>query len=56
MNIDLTLPEDAPFTAEQREWLNDFFAKKLADAQPPQGRKITILWGSQTGNSESVFS
>ena len=54
MNIDLTLPEDAPFTAEQREWLNDFFAKKLADAQPPQGRKITILWGSQTGNSENL--
>ncbi|MBK1855810.1 sulfite reductase subunit alpha [Verrucomicrobiaceae bacterium 5K15] len=52
MNIDLTLPDDAPFTDEQRQWLNDFLAQKLADAQPAQGRKITILWGSQTGNSE----
>jgi len=54
MNIDLTLPDDAPFSAEQREWLNAFLAKKLADAQPPQGRKITILWGSQTGNAENL--
>ena len=54
MNIDLTLPDDAPFTPEQREWLNAFLAKKLADAQPAQGRKITILWGSQTGNAEAL--
>jgi len=54
MNIDLTLPDDAPFTDEQRQWLNDFFAKKLADVQPAQGRKITILWGSQTGNAETL--
>ncbi|BDS09002.1 sulfite reductase [NADPH] flavoprotein alpha-component [Oceaniferula spumae] len=54
MNIDLTLPDDAPFTDEQRQWLNDFLAKKLADAQPAQGRKITILWGSQTGNAENL--
>ncbi len=54
MNIDLTLPEDAPFSPEQREWLNTFLTKKLADAQPAQGREITILWGSQTGNAENL--
>ena len=54
MNIDLTLPDDAPFTQEQREWLNVFLTQKLADAQPAQGRKVTILWGSQTGNAENL--
>ncbi len=54
MNIDLTLPDDAPFTQEQREWLNTFLAKKLAEIQPAQGRQITILWGSQTGNAENL--
>lgn len=57
----ITVPESAPFTPEQRAWLNDFFAKTLGAgamgaAAAPSGPTIpvTILWGSQTGNSEGV--
>lgn len=54
------VPDDAPFTPEQREWLNRFFAQTLAGlpaaggASPASGPAIpvTILVGSQTGNSE----
>ncbi|NNM30810.1 MAG: sulfite reductase subunit alpha, partial [Akkermansiaceae bacterium] len=54
------IPEDAPFTPEQREWLNDFFAKfvkgevtaaEVAGAAGPPV-PVTILFGSQTGNAE----
>ena len=54
MNIDFTLPDDAPFSDEQKQWLKVFLEKQLAAAQPAQGRKITILWGSQTGNAENL--
>ncbi len=53
----LFVPENAPFSAEQREWLNDFFAKQLAGGAAPVATgpavPVTILWGSQTGNAES---
>lgn len=52
MNLDLTLPDDAPFTSEQKQWLKDFLEAKFAAAQPAAREKVTILWGSQTGNSE----
>ena len=51
------VPENAPFSAEQREWLNDFFAKQMAGGGAPAAADgpavpVTILWGSQTGNAE----
>lgn len=53
----ILVPESAPFSPEQRAWLNDFFAKTLGGttvAAAPSGPTIpvTILWGSQTGNAE----
>ncbi len=52
----ILVPESAPFTPEQRAWLNDFFAKTLTGAAPAASGPVipvTILWGSQTGNAES---
>jgi sulfite reductase (NADPH) flavoprotein alpha-component len=52
------LPEDAPFSSEQRVWLNDFIQKLLSEQaggiQEPTGPAVpvTLLFGSQTGNSE----
>ena len=52
------VPENAPFSPEQREWLNQFFAQHLAGAAAaeaaPSGPAVpvTILYGSQTGNAE----
>ena len=58
MSAPILVPEDAPFNAEQRAWLNDFFAKTLSGAAPAAATgpaiPVTILWGSQTGNSEGV--
>lgn len=52
MEFDFTLPDDAPFTPEQRQWLIDFYSKKFISATATEREKITILWGSQTGNCE----
>jgi sulfite reductase (NADPH) flavoprotein alpha-component len=59
MSSQITIPENAPFTAEQRAWLSDFLAKTLGgqlETEKEQGPAIpvTVLWGSQTGNSEGV--
>jgi len=60
------IPESAPFTLEQRAWLNGFVAGLLsrgpvnpvaAGATAPVRetlRPLTILFGSQTGSSESL--
>jgi sulfite reductase (NADPH) flavoprotein alpha-component len=61
------IPDNAPFTSEQRSWLNGFLAGVLsrsgtpADlgggpaASPPDGRiRLLILYGSQSGNAESL--
>jgi sulfite reductase (NADPH) flavoprotein alpha-component len=61
------LPESAPFTAEQRAYLNGFLAGLFsrAAAQPvsafesgislsPCLTPLTILFGSQTGNAENL--
>ena len=58
------IPETAPFTLEQRAWLNGFlaglFSRQTANgdaspASPPRtARLLTILYGSETGNSEMV--
>ena len=58
------LPENAPFTPEQRAYLNGFFAglysrTKAAPATAPAEiapplQSLTILFGSQTGNAENL--
>lgn len=57
------IPEDAPFNAEQRQWLNSLVGKFISDLTSGKGIggrgnapvvPVTILVGSQTGNSEGV--
>jgi len=57
------IPESAPFTAEQRAWLNGYLAGLFArDASQTGGTSseskqlipLTILYGSQTGTSETL--
>lgn len=52
------IPESAPFTSEQRAWLNGFLAGLIARASkvPEQVArpKITVLYGSQTGTAEGL--
>ena len=53
------VPEDAPFTPEQRLWLNRFFAANFSSAgtiAPSAGPAIpvTVLYASQTGNAEGL--
>jgi sulfite reductase (NADPH) flavoprotein alpha-component len=51
------IPEDAPFSPEQRAWLNGFFLGLLST--PPAGAAapaatLTILHASQTGTAEGL--
>jgi sulfite reductase (NADPH) flavoprotein alpha-component len=61
------IPDTAPFTTEQRAWLNGFFAglfsrssvaqSSTLNAQlpaPPALVPLTILFGSQTGSAEGL--
>ena len=57
------LPDSAPFSPEQRAWLNGFFAGLVSRANAPVAtsaseskalQPLTILFGSQTGTSESL--
>ncbi len=57
------IPDDAPFTSEQRQWLNNLVGNFISDLTSGKGLSgagaapsipVTILVGSQTGNSESV--
>jgi sulfite reductase (NADPH) flavoprotein alpha-component len=65
----LTIPDNAPFTGAQRMWLKGFldgvnqgFGSGTASgsstispvAAASGGSPVTILWGSQTGNSEAL--
>ena len=62
VNFVPVLPDSAPFTPEQRAYLNGFFAglfSREPSAAPgvpsPVARPLeplTILFGSQTGNAE----
>ncbi|MGC6464285.1 MAG: diflavin oxidoreductase [Akkermansiaceae bacterium] len=59
MSSQITIPENAPFTPEQRAWLGDFLTQALAGqgaapAETGSAVPATVLWGSQTGNSEGV--
>src|SRR5438876_700172 len=57
-NVVPAIPENAPFTPEQRAWLNGFLAGLFSRASLPQQKAgqalqpLTILFGSQTGNAE----
>ena len=60
------LPESAPFTPEQRAYLNGFFAGLFSRTAAPAAtnaaaapstkplQPLTILFGSQTGNAEAL--
>src|SRR5438477_956125 len=60
------IPSNAPFTPEQRAWLNGYFAGLFADANfpepatgaaaapPPKQEPLLILYGSQTGTAEQL--
>ena len=55
------IPENAPFSAEQRLWLNGFLAglfnvqnNQAAKAQTPDLGKLLFLYGTQTGGSEML--
>lgn len=59
------LPKDIPFNGDQKTWLAGFFSglhsrllvkeESVVHAESkPQVKALTILYGSQTGNAESV--
>jgi len=57
------IPESAPFTPEQRAWLNGFLAGLFSHVPLPDAgtgpapkplEPLTILFGSQTGNAENL--
>lgn len=54
------IPENAPFSADQRAWLNGFLAGLYSDASGSgaapavTATPVTILFGSQTGTSETL--
>jgi sulfite reductase (NADPH) flavoprotein alpha-component len=55
------IPETAPFSPEQRAWLNGFLAGLHSSApvetaleQPKNAQPLLILFGSQTGTAESI--
>ncbi|MBU6410427.1 MAG: flavodoxin domain-containing protein, partial [Verrucomicrobia bacterium] len=60
------IPETAPFTAEQRAWLNGFLAGLFSQVPPEQmpspqvngahksGEPLLVLFGSQTGTAENL--
>jgi sulfite reductase (NADPH) flavoprotein alpha-component len=51
------IPESAPFSPEQRAWLNGFLAGLYAHtpaAPPKSGEPLLILFGSQTGTAERL--
>src|ERR1700693_1914705 len=57
------IPDSAPFTPSQRAWLNGFLAGMYGPTGAPSGPplaaaavklKLNILFGSQSGNAESI--
>ncbi len=63
----LTIPNTAPFSGPQRMWLKGYLdainsallhhsggASAAPAVSPSAGVPVTILWGSQTGNSEAL--
>ena len=57
MVFPIQIPHDAPFSAEQRAWLNDFLAKALGQANQAASAlavPVTVVYGSQTGTAEGL--
>ena len=60
MNLAPFIPETAPFSTEQRAWLNGFLAglhssaPADAAAAPKNSEPLLILFGSQTGSAEGL--
>jgi sulfite reductase (NADPH) flavoprotein alpha-component len=61
MNTVPFIPETAPFTPEQRAWLNGFLAglhssapAETAPATPCSSEPLLVLFGSQTGSAEGL--
>ena len=62
MSIVPQLPDNAPFTSDQRAWLNGWIAGVLAvqarGGEPassnPSATPVTILFGTQTGSAEGL--
>lgn len=54
------IPENAPFTAEQRGWLNGLLAGMFSNVAAPQqasarpGLRIAVLYASQSGTAEGL--
>lgn len=55
------IPDTAPFTPEQRNWLNGFLAgiyshvpAAAASVDPPPSLKIAVLYASQSGTAEGL--
>jgi len=52
------IPENAPFSEEQRAWLNGLLASMYSTApvptSTPAGRRIAILYASQSGTAEGL--
>jgi len=56
------LPESAPFTPEQRAWINGYLAGLFSGRQEPEAPApaaisrgpLLFLWGSQTGGAERL--
>jgi sulfite reductase (NADPH) flavoprotein alpha-component len=60
MNQPPYIPDNAPFTEEQRSWLNGYLAGLFSEAPAGQApasapaTPVTILYGSQTGTAETL--
>jgi sulfite reductase (NADPH) flavoprotein alpha-component len=54
----IKIPENAPFTPEQRQWLSEFLGTILSQGAPAQASgpavPVTVLFGSQTGTAEGL--
>jgi len=52
----IQIPDNAPFSPEQRQWLSDFLSSMLAPNAMPAGPAVpvTVLFGSQTGTAEGL--
>jgi sulfite reductase (NADPH) flavoprotein alpha-component len=60
MQVPPFIPDNAPFTTEQRSWLNGFLAGLYSAAparlvaDPPPSLKIAVLYASQSGTAEGL--
>lgn len=61
MTTTLHIPQNAPYSDNQRAWLSGFFAgmhshilHSATESKSENARTLHILYGSQTGNAESV--